>query len=165
MLKKQESEQIHNQPVTKVIWDVKTKADQALINNAEKPYHAIISDFSRLQGVAISQEKKPTSFQSFKNNFYGKSYAFNYDPKHHKLSYNDGFDHKMCHLIDDSWGNLISALNSVTTWDFSQSNEEAKRILDKDTYHYIRMHTMACFAVDYFNQQQELHQESTDTKN
>lgn len=155
MIKKQKEEAKKAEPVTKQVWDIKTKADYDVIENAQKPYQAIISDFSKLQGVAISQEKRPTTFQSFKNNFYGKSYAFNYDPKRHKLSYNDGFDHKMCHLVDKSWGNLISALNSITTWEFSQENEEAKRILDIDTYHYIRMHSMAVFAANYFKEQEQ----------
>lgn len=69
MIKKQKEEAKKAEPVTKQVWDIKTKADYDVIENAQKPYQAIISDFSKLQGVAISQENDQQLFKVLKTIF------------------------------------------------------------------------------------------------
>ena len=67
------------------------------------------------------------------------SYQFLYDPKHDMLAYNNGFKRKEMKVYDSNWGNVVSAMDSLSSFDWCIKNPEAKRVMKNDSVNFYEM--------------------------
>lgn len=140
--------------VNNEIWDVKQRADMKILEKDE--WRISPSRLGSLQAFLMSKKKLPNGKnKKAVQNFISKCYMLAYDSKTHQLKYNDCFDHKMCVLTNKEWGNLYSALMDVKTFEFTNTNAYAKKVLDTDTYHYIRMANAAEYVLNYLKAQHD----------
>lgn len=94
----------------------------------------------RKQLYIISRPKSINRKNKFAiKNLINHSYQFLYDSKHDMLVYNNGFKRKEMKIYDNNWGNVVSAMDSLSSFDWCINNSEANRVMKKDPVNFYEM--------------------------
>lgn len=94
----------------------------------------------RKQLYIISRPKSINRTNKFAiKSLINQSYQFLYDSKHDMLVYNNGFKRKEMKVYDSNWGNVVSAIDSLSSFDWCIKSPEANRVMKKDPVNFYEM--------------------------